>query len=57
MPKQMFDADMFTSYFSGAAYVTTRNLALAMENAIQRTQVLPMDDVYVGELIENVGKQ
>ncbi|CAG5103068.1 Oidioi.mRNA.OKI2018_I69.chr1.g599.t1.cds [Oikopleura dioica] len=57
MPEQMYDADEFSSYFSGAAYVTTRNLALAMENAIERTQVLPMDDVYVGDLIQNAGKQ
>ena len=57
LPKQAYDPESFTPYFSGASYVTTGNLALRMANAVERTIILPYDDVYVGKLIKNAGQQ
>ncbi|CBY34683.1 unnamed protein product [Oikopleura dioica] len=57
LPKQIYEPETFTHYFSGASYVTTGNLALRMASAIKRTLILPYDDVFVGKLIKNAGQQ
>lgn len=52
LPEEIFQDDFFAPYYPGASYVTTGEFALKMEDAILRTEVIPMDDVFIGELIK-----
>ena len=52
VPEELIAGDFFNPYYPGATYVTTGRFAMKMEEAISRTKVIPMDDVFVGELIK-----
>ena len=56
MPKQIYQLD-YPQYFSGAGYIIKNELM--MEMAIQKENVtmIPLDDVYIGAIIEKVGKK
>ena len=57
LPKQSYEPEWFTPYYSGASYVTTGNLAMRMAKAVEKTPILPYDDVFIGTLIENSGEE
>ncbi|CAG5105206.1 Oidioi.mRNA.OKI2018_I69.chr1.g1922.t1.cds [Oikopleura dioica] len=57
MPKQLWEKDVYPQYFSGAGYLTTGDFALSLAKEISNAPVLPLDDVYIGSLIEAAGKR
>ena len=53
LPEEIFEDNFFVPYYAGAIYVTTGSFAMRMAEALSITKVLPMDDVFAGELIKN----
>ena len=53
LPEELFENKFFAPYYAGACYVTTGSFAMKMAKALSMTKVLPMDDVFAGELIKN----
>ena len=52
VPYQVYEPDIYPLYFSGAAYVTTLDFALELEKQTEKMPVLPLDDTYIGSLIQ-----
>lgn len=51
VPRQLYFPETYPQYFSGGGYVTSLHFALKMEEQINRNFVLPMEDTFVGTLI------
>jgi len=52
VPKQLYEPSIYPLYFSGAGYVTTLGFALKLEEQTAQMPVLPLDDTYIGSLIQ-----
>lgn len=52
LPEEIFGDHFFAPYYPGAAYVTTGEFTIKMAEALSSIKVIPMDDVFVGELIK-----
>jgi len=47
IPEQLWSTN-YPSYYSGAAYMTTINVALKLAEVKETINVFPIDDVYIG---------
>ena len=52
LPEEIFADHFFAPYYPGAAYVTTGEFVMKMAEAVSAIKVIPMDDVFIGELIK-----
>ena len=57
VPPEIFENDKYSNYYSGAAYIVNGQLALEMAKRKQEVPLMPLDDCYIGSIIEHLGKE
>jgi len=53
----MYAKKEYHRYFSGAGYIITGWLALKMANVIDEVPLMPLDDCFIGSVIDFIGKK
>ncbi|CAG5081503.1 Oidioi.mRNA.OKI2018_I69.PAR.g9893.t1.cds [Oikopleura dioica] len=56
IPNQIYPKPKWPLYFSGAGYLTTGEFSMNLAKVATEVQVVPLDDVWIGTLIEKMGK-
>ena len=57
IPDQMYREEKLKTYFSGAGYLTTGNFSKELAKMAEKTKVVPLDDCWIGILINKMNKR
>ena len=57
VPPQMVKEANYKNYFSGVGYITSGKLALEMAAKMNDLDLIPLDDCFIGKLINHIGKE
>ena len=53
----MYSEKEYSRYFSGAGYLITGSLALQMAQKVNEVPLMPLDDCFIGSVINYIGKK
>ncbi|CBY07635.1 unnamed protein product [Oikopleura dioica] len=57
IPNQMYREQKWQAYFSGAGYLTTGNFSKELAKMADQTKAVPLDDCWIGILINKMNKR